>query len=201
MNSSKKQIFYNTFFSIVFIFSIINVLGFTFENFKPTKDKFLINILNKLENQKKDSCETFSVCINNIKEMDLIYDNLSNNQILLNFGFVATNDFNTYLRMRNNLYTEDKKIVFENLHPQQKLINSWDKSQKVSILFSCRYTNCMRDKVELVGPVQLFVNYKENSIIKSKKTDYLCKPRETIQIKLKNFGLYDCFEKVSFNKE
>ena len=184
MNLFKKNIFSNTFFFTVFIFSIINILGLTFEDFKPTKDKFLIDKGYKLEMRVKKDW---------IDEMDLIYENLSKNQVLISFGFIVSNDFLTYLRIRNNLYSEDKRIILENLYPQQKLINSWDKSQKISVLLSCRFMNCNRDDLELKN---IIVNYKENSLIKSKKIDYFCNPKETVKNKLNNFGLYDCFERV-----
>ena len=179
MNIKIKKILFDSIYFPIFILLIIGLSNFNFDKLNFAKRNFIINKGYKLENPKKSF----------IEEMDLIYDNLSENQVLISQGFVVPSDFITYLRIRNNLYKTEKRVILENQFKQQKLINAWDKSQRVSIILSCRYTNCIRDNLELKN---LLINYKEKSLVKVKKVDYLCEPKKVIQNKLKNFGFYDC---------
>ena len=184
---NKNPIIINSIFSAIFILSLISMIVFVADKVNIAKHKLIFNKDFKLENPNKKD----------IEEMDFIYQNLSSNQIILTQGFVVANDFLTYLRIKNYHKDSYKKIIIlENIDKQQKLLNNWDKDQKLNFILSCRYTNCKRDSLNLNN---LFVNFKSNSSIESKRIDFKCLPNNEINDKLKNFGLYDCFEDKSQN--
>ena len=76
----------NSFFSIIFILSTIGLIVFVTDKFIIVKNKLIFNKEFKINNPQE----------NDIKEMNLIYKNLSSNQIILTQGFVVANDFLTF---------------------------------------------------------------------------------------------------------
>ncbi len=168
------------------LFSAYPLLFFVKDKLNITSHKLILNKKFSYENPKKIE----------ISEMEELFNGLSDNQIILNSGFVVANDFLTYARSRNFLEKEPKNIIFENISKKQTLINYWDKNQKISFLLSCRYTDCKREEIELKN---ISINFKKSSNIISEAKDLICYPINKINKDSKNFGIYDCSIKNDSN--
>tara|TARA_B100000989_G_scaffold298354_1_gene287238 strand:- start:4306 stop:4860 length:555 start_codon:yes stop_codon:yes gene_type:complete len=181
-NNNYKRKFEKFLLYLFCLFSTLPLFLFVRDKLIITNHKLVLNRNFAYENPKNID----------INEMEILFNELSYNHVILNSGFVVANDFLTYSRSKNYLDKKSKRIFFENISKNKTLINNWDKSQKISFLLSCRYSNCKRDKIELKG---IFVNFKESKSIISKKQDLICYPNIKINENLGNFGLYDCFFK------
>lgn len=167
---------------LLYIFCLLSacpLLFFVKDKIGITSHKLIFNRKFEYENPKKID----------ISEMEKLFNEISENQIIFNSGFVVANDFLTYTRARNFIGEKPKKIIFENISKKQTLINSWDKNQKISFLLSCRYSNCKTEDFELKN---ISINFKKGSNIISEEKDLICYPNKKINKDLKNFGIYDC---------
>lgn len=179
MNRNIKNKIEKFLFYLLCLLSTYPLLFFVKDKLDITSHKLIFNRKFEYENPKKID----------IMEMEKLFNEMSNNQIILNSGFVVANDFLTYARSRNFLEKKPKNIIFENISKKQTLINYWDKNQKVSFILSCRYSNCKREEIELKN---ISINFKKSSNIISKAKDLICYPNNKINKDSKNFGIYDC---------
>lgn len=179
MKKEIKNKIENFLLYILCLFSACPLLFFVKDKIGITSHKLIFNRKFEYENPKKID----------ISEMEKLFNEISENQIIFNSGFVVANDFLTYTRARNFIEEKPKKIIFENISKKQTLINSWDKNQKISFLLSCRYSNCKTEDFELKN---ISINFKKGSNIISEEKDLICYPNKKINKDLNNFGIYDC---------